>query len=184
MMQQAVFLDRDGTINIEKDYLYKPEDWVWIPNAINAIKNFNLLGLLVIVVTNQSGIARGFYENDDVTSLHCYVDKQLASVGAKIDAYYYCPHHPDFGMIRNCACRKPKPGLLLKAQQDFDIDLKRSFMIGDKYSDVLAGQAVGAASILVATGHGSKEIYSLMDDSLVTAENLYEAYKIVETQWK
>lgn len=181
-MRRAAFLDRDGTINVEKGYLHKPCDWEWIPGSVEAIKGFNALGYLVIVVTNQPGIARGIYTHKEVDFLHQYVDALLAAAGARIDAYYYCPHHPNYGEIKKCKCRKPKPGLLLKAKMDFDIDMEHSFMIGDKCSDILAGRAASTAAILVATGYGRDELCKLQDETVTTAENLFEAYKIIKSQ--
>jgi len=183
-MRRAVFLDRDGTINVDKNHLYKAEDWEWIPGAEDAIKCFNELGFLVIVATNQSGIARGLYSSEDVNFLHSYVNMLLLRSKAKIDAYYYCPHHPDFGEVRDCPCRKPKPGMLLKAQQDYNIDLENSFMIGDKSSDILAGQAAGATPLLVAAGYGKDELSALKAEKIITAADLYGAYRIIKARLK
>ena len=180
-MKPAVFLDRDGTINVEKNHLYKPGDWEWIPGAREAIKGFNELGFAVIVVTNQSGIARGMYNAEDVNRLHSFVDSQLLEFSVHIDGYYFCPHHPDFGENRNCSCRKPKPGLLFKAQQEHGIDLSRSFTIGDKISDILAGLAVGTGAILVATGYGDSERRRLCNERIWVAEDLLDAYRMIRT---
>jgi len=160
----AIFLDRDGTLNVEKSYLYKRADWEWIPGSVEAIRQVNEMGWLAIVVTNQAGIARGFYREEDVARLHKHVDGLLAAVGARIDAYYMCPHHPDFGELRNCDCRKPQAGMLLRAATEFSIDLPASFMVGDKESDVQAAQRAGVTPILVATGYGR------MEDGAVTKE--------------
>lgn len=154
MSKVAVFLDRDGTLNVEKHYLYRYEDWEWLPGAVEAIKKFNQAGLLVLVISNQAGVARGLYAEADVKLLHGQVDGDLSRHGARIDAYYYCPHHPGFGDKRTCACRKPAPGLLWQAHKDWGIDLRRSCMIGDKADDVKAGDAAGVKSILVSTGYG------------------------------
>lgn len=181
-MLSAVFLDRDGTINVDKGHIYKPCDWEWMPGAVEMIRGFNDLGFLVIVVTNQSGIARELYTHEDVCKLHHYVDMLLAADGARIDAYYYCPHHPDYGELRDCPCRKPKSGMLLKAQQDFDIDLEHSFMIGDKYSDVLAGRAAGVAAIHVSKDHGKNELCKLDGKTITIVKNLYEAYYAIASQ--
>ncbi|MHB8255893.1 MAG: D-glycero-beta-D-manno-heptose 1,7-bisphosphate 7-phosphatase [Acidiferrobacterales bacterium] len=156
MSRRAVFLDRDGTINVEKSYLYRLEDWEWIPGAIDAIRNLNRAGYLVIVVTNQAGIARGMYGEEDVRRLHEQIDAELAPLGARIDAYYYCPHHPDFGARIACSCRKPSPGMILQASRDWDIDLSHSYIVGDKLADVEAGLAAGVTPILVATGYGAE----------------------------
>lgn len=161
MARPAVFIDRDGTLNVEKKYLYRFEDWEWIPGAIEAVRKFNTAGFLVIVVSNQAGVARGLYLESDVVSLHARVDEELAKAGARIDAYYFCPHHPEHGEGNDCACRKPLPGMLMQAKAEWNIDFARSWMIGDKLIDIQAGQAAGIRSILVATGYGSSEVNRL-----------------------
>jgi len=178
-MKKAVFLDKDGTINVEKNYVYKPEDWEWIAGSLDAIKGFNRLGYLVIVITNQAGVARGLYSCEDVDRLHAYVNSLLAAAGAKIDGYYYCPHHPDYGENRDCNCRKPKAGLLLRAQAEHDIELPSSYMIGDKASDILAGFNAGVTPILVKTGYGLSEV-AKMDAKILIVEDLYQAFKLIE----
>ena len=180
MSRAAVFLDRDGTINVEKQYLYRYEDWEWTPGAIDAIKLFNANGFLVIVVSNQAGIARGLYSELDVRLLHEKVDWELCSQGAKINAYYYCPHHPDFGNKIVCGCRKPAPELLFRAQKDWGIELSRSFMIGDKADDVKAGQAAGVKSILVSTGYGTTERH-LIDAEMPFVRDLMMASLLITT---
>lgn len=157
MSRPAVFIDRDGTLNVEKNYLHKWDDWEWIVGAVAAIKRLNAAGYLVIVTSNQAGIARGYYTEADVLELHRRVDEDLKQQGGQIDAYYYCPHHPEHGEVRECECRKPEPGMLLQAARDHDIDLNHSFMVGDKASDVEAGLVAGVVSILVLTGYGEKE---------------------------
>lgn len=178
-MNKAIFLDKDGTINVEKNYVYRPEDWEWIKGSMEAIKGFNRLGYLVIVITNQSGVARGLYSSKDVDRLHAYVSKALAEAGGKIDGYYCCPHHPDYGAKRQCSCRKPEIGLLLQAQTEHQIDLGSSYMIGDKASDIMAGYTAGATPILVMTGYGRSEMSKVPDNTLY-AEDLYAAYKLIE----
>jgi len=180
MSRAAVFLDRDGTINVEKQYLYRYEDWEWTPGAIDAIKMLNANGFLVIVVSNQAGIARGLYSELDVRLLHEKVDWELCSQGAKINAYYYCPHHPDFGNKIVCGCRKPAPELLFRAQKDWGIELSRSFMIGDKADDVKAGQAAGVKSILVSTGYGTTERH-LIDAEMPFVRDLMMASLLITT---
>lgn len=157
MTRAAVFLDRDGTLNVEVGYLNQFEDWEWIPGAVEAIRRINQMGYLAIVVTNQAGIARGYYDAPDMHELHRRVNRLLAQAGARIDAYYFCPHHPDHGEVRSCACRKPEPGMLLQARREFDIDLAGSWLIGDKLSDVEAGLRAGVSPILVLTGYGAQE---------------------------
>ena len=178
MQKRAVFLDRDGTINVEKNYLHKIEDWEWTPRAIEAIKLINEAGYLAIVVSNQAGIARGYYTEKDVELLHRQVDAMLAVHGAHIDAYYYCPHHTDVGEIRDCVCRKPKPGMLTQAQQDWNIDLESSFMIGDKLIDAEAAMRVGVAPIVVMTGYGKAESQAA-SEQIKLSENLLEAVSAI-----
>jgi len=151
----AVFLDRDGTINVEKNYLFKYEEWEWIAGAQDSIARLNKLGFLVVVVTNQAGIARGLYQERDVERLHQLISAELKESGAAIDAFYFCPHHPDFG--GTCICRKPSSGMILEAARDLHIDLSRSWMVGDKISDIEAGHAAGISTVLVRTGYGENE---------------------------
>lgn len=161
MPRRAIFVDRDGTLNVEKNYLYRWQDWEWIPGAVEAIKRFNTAGYLLIVISNQAGVARGLYSEADIDALHCQVDADLQRQGGRIDAYYYCPHHPEHGAVRDCDCRKPEPGMLLQAAREHDIDLARSYLIGDKISDVEAGLSAGVTPILVETGYGAQERIAL-----------------------
>ncbi len=159
-LKPAVFLDRDGTINVEKDYLHRVEDFIFIPGAPEAIRRLNDAGYLVIVATNQSGVARGYFGLAEVEALHAHLVKELARWGARIDAFYACPHHPGEGvggLKVDCDCRKGRPGMLLQAAEQHRIDLTRSYMIGDKTSDIAAGEAAGCRSILVLTGYGAEE---------------------------
>ncbi len=178
MARPAVFIDRDGTLNVEKNYLHRFEDWEWIPGAVEAIRAFNEAGFLAIVISNQAGVARKMYSVADIDRLHARVDDELRRLGARIDAYYYCPHHPGFGVNRVCACRKPAPGLIFQAQRDWDIDLTRSWMIGDKMSDIEAGWAAGVESILVATGYGATEFPGLARQPPYV-ENLLAACRLI-----
>jgi len=157
--RRAVFLDRDGTINREVEYLHREEEFEWIPGAPEAIARLNRAGFLVIVVTNQAGVAHGLYTEDDVDSLHRFITSELEKAGARIDAYYYCPHHPDAAIEtyrQNSSRRKPAPGMLLEAAEEYAIDLAGSFLVGDKLIDVEAALAVGATPVLVETGYGSE----------------------------
>jgi D-glycero-D-manno-heptose 1,7-bisphosphate phosphatase len=165
----AVFLDRDGTINVEKNYLYQIEDWEWIPGAAESIRQLNEAGFLVVVVSNQAGIARGLYSAKHVHALHNHVSADLVRKGGKIDAYYFCPHHPEYGEIRACKCRKPSPTMLLEAAIALNIDLSKSWMIGDKAIDIQAGQLAGVSTILVRTGYGVSEEAVTTGAEFVTA---------------
>jgi D-glycero-D-manno-heptose 1,7-bisphosphate phosphatase len=158
-MTRAVFLDRDGTINIEKEYLFRVDDFEFIPGVPEAIRRLNQAGFFVVVVTNQSGVARGYYTEEDVENLHRYIAGELEKSGARVDAWLYCPHHPDGrgSYALPCSCRKPLPGMLTEAARRYALDLQRSVMIGDKHADIAAGQAAGCHTILVRTGYGGKE---------------------------
>lgn len=138
-LHKAVFFDRDGTLNVDIHYLYRPEDFQWIPGTVDAIKYCNDHGYLVIVITNQSGVARGYYTEADVHHLHDWMNADIAKCGAHIDAFYYCPHHVD-GKVpeytKQCDCRKPSPKMVNEACIDFSIDKEKSFFIGDFDSDM------------------------------------------------
>lgn len=152
MKNKALFLDRDGVINIEKNYVIKRTDFEFIPDIFDACKYFQELGFKLIIITNQSGIARGFYSEQELNELHKWVKSIFQSKNIEILDIYYCPHHPNYG--EECKCRKPKPGLILDAIKKYDIDPRRSILIGDKVTDVLAGRnAKVGENLLVKTGH-------------------------------
>ena len=156
--RRAVFLDRDGTINQEVGYLHRVEDFVFIPGAPEAIRLLRGAGFLVVVVTNQAGIARGLYDEAALERLHEHLAVELAAAGTGIDASYFCPHHPRHGVGPyqvDCACRKPLPGMLLQAAADLGIALADSWLVGDKLSDIQAGLAAGCRPVLVRTGYGT-----------------------------
>ena len=157
--RRAVFLDRDGTINVDHGYVCRAEEFEIIPGAPEAIRRLRDAGFQVIVVTNQAGIARGYYGETELHALHCHLDRELERSGTAIDAYYYCPHHPEQGIgpfRRDCECRKPLPGMLRQAAADRAIDLEGSYLVGDKLSDIQAGLAAGCTPILVLTGYGAR----------------------------
>ncbi|GHV17978.1 hypothetical protein AGMMS49938_18910 [Fibrobacterales bacterium] len=160
---KAVFLDRDGTINIDNGYVYKREDFKFIKGVPQSIKKLNDAGYKVIVISNQSGIARGFYTAKDVKKLHNHIDAELKKNGAKIDAYYFCPHHPNFN--GKCECRKPKIGLIEQAVQDFNIDLSQSYFVGDKKSDEECAKNAGLKAILVGEKSISKNLYGFVSQT-------------------
>lgn len=158
-MERVIFLDRDGTINEEVHYLYRPEDMVLYPGTEAAVRRLNRAGFKTVVVTNQAGVARGYYTEADVERLHGYMNRKLEEQGAHMDLFFYCPHHPQAGIgdyKKVCTCRKPGPGLLEAAEQYYRVDKAHSYMIGDKLADVEAGINYGISSILVGTGYGAE----------------------------
>jgi len=150
-MRKVLFLDRDGVINKDVSYLYKIADLQWVDGAKEALKLAHDSGYELIVVTNQSGVARGYYKETDVQILHDYMGNELFKAGAPILHFYYCPHHKDGTVERyavDCNCRKPKPGMILQAIKDFDVDVEHSFLIGDSQRDVDASEAAGVKGYL------------------------------------
>lgn len=147
-MNKAAFFDRDGTINVEKNYLYKIEDFEFIEGVPELIKKYCDEGYLIIVVTNQAGIARGYYTEEDMHKLHEYINERLKMYGAHIDAFYFCPHHPD--ITGECDCRKPNTGMIEQAIKDYNIDVRQSVLYGDKVWDIEAGEKCGIRGILVS----------------------------------
>ena len=145
MGNKAAFIDRDGTINANIGYIDNPDSFKMHSGVAEGIKLLNKDGFKVIIITNQSGIARGFFSEETLDKIHDKMKTELSDKGAKIDAIYYCPHHPD----DKCDCRKPEAGLLEKAIRDFDIDIDESFIIGDRMLDVEAGHKVGIKTVLV-----------------------------------
>lgn len=157
---RAVFLDRDGTLIEEVGYLDRADRVAFFPWTIAAVRALNLAGLAVVMVSNQSGLARGFFTESVVDDVHKRMAEMLAAGGAHIDAYYYCPHHPDgkvpgLGIV--CQCRKPARGLVDRAVAEFGVNPERSFVIGDRWVDVGLARAVGARGLLVRTGYGDLE---------------------------
>jgi len=156
----AAFLDRDGTIIEEVGYLDRPERLELFPWSSSAIRALNRAGVRVVMVSNQSGVARGFFDEAKVERIHDRLRVLLAAGGATIDAYYYCPHHPDGKVAeyaRACDCRKPGPGLVDRAVRELGVDPRRSFTVGDRWIDVALARTVGARGILVRTGYGHSE---------------------------
>jgi len=171
-MKKALFLDRDGVINKEKNYLYKIEDFEFIDGVFETCRYFQDKGYLIIIITNQAGIDRGKYTEKDYEILTKWMLKEFQKNGVTITKVYHCPHHPDFS--GECECRKPKPGMLLQAQKEFNLDLKNSLLVGDKNSDIEAGLNVGIKSnYLITTGHKINE--NQLD--VKTINNLKELYE-------
>lgn len=160
MPRPAVFLDRDGTLVEEAGYLDRLERLVFFPYSVDAVRLLNRANLAVVIVTNQAGIARGIFKESFVAEAHRHITERLSAGGAGIDGFYYCPHHPEAvieAYRQSCDCRKPQPGLLKRAASDLDIALDQSFVVGDRWHDLEAGQRVGARGILVRTGYGKTE---------------------------
>jgi D-glycero-D-manno-heptose 1,7-bisphosphate phosphatase len=172
MSIKTIFLDRDGVINIEKNYLHKIEDFEFIKGVFDACKHFNDLDFKIIVITNQSGIARGLYSKSDYSILTQWMKNQLKENGVRILDVFYCPHLPK----DNCQCRKPSPGMLINAQEKYNIDMNKSWLIGDKEDDIIAANKAGIFNtILVKSGHkidksSSKAKFIL--DSIVDAKKI------------
>jgi D-glycero-D-manno-heptose 1,7-bisphosphate phosphatase len=182
--RRAVFLDRDGTINEEREYLHRVEEFRFIDGVPRAIARLNDAGFLVLVVTNQSGVARGYYDLAAVERLHRHIDAELASRGARVDGWYVCPHHPREGVnehVRPCDCRKPLPGMLLQGAGQFGLDLQSCFMVGDKEADVAAALAAGCTPILVRTGYGAA-LEASLPAGVTVADDLAAAVELIMAQ--
>lgn len=177
-MKKAIFLDRDGTINIEKDYLHKIKDFEFETGVLEALKIFKELEYDVIVVTNQSGIARGYYSENDLINLNNYMMTEVKKNSGEILKCYYCPHHPDKGLEKykiECSCRKPESGMLEEGIKEFNLDRESSYMVGDKMSDIGAGKKSGLKPVLVKTGYGEKTLDKISEEeksSMMIFENL------------
>ncbi len=160
MKHRAVFIDRDGTISEEVGYVNHPTRYRVFPYAAEAIKTLNDAGWLAILVTNQAGVARGYFSEDIIKLVHEQLRLELLTGGARLNAIYYCPHHPTVGTLPyrlDCDCRKPKPGLIQRAAQDFDIDIAQSWMVGDRYGDMELARNAGLHSAFVLSGYGRGE---------------------------
>ncbi len=177
----AIFLDRDGTICQEVGYLRKIEDLKLIDRSIQAIQKINQHKWLTIIVSNQSGVARGYMDEETVEEINIELVKLLKKHQARIDGIYYCPHHPQGNppYRMNCSCRKPSPGMILRATKEFNIDLNHSVIMGDKYTDILTAHKLNIPGILILTGYGKEEYQKHKDkwekSPYYIANNLYEA---------
>ncbi|MFQ6757331.1 MAG: D-glycero-beta-D-manno-heptose 1,7-bisphosphate 7-phosphatase [Deltaproteobacteria bacterium] len=181
-MRPAVFLDRDGTINEQMGYINHISRFVMLPRAAAGIRLLNAQGIPVVVVSNQSGLARGYFPESLIQEVHAKMNRVLAETGAHVDGIYICPHHPEAKEERfrlACDCRKPKPGLFLQAAADLDLDLGRSYVVGDRWSDLKAAAAVQAKGVLVLTGYGRGDYEYIGPTQPVqpayVAEDLYAA---------
>ena len=170
-MNKAVFIDRDGTIAKDVPYCSSPEQFELLPGAGEGIKQLNVAGFKVIIITNQSGIGRGYFSEATLACIHEKMKADLAGCGAHIDGIYYCPHHPD----ENCDCRKPKPNLIIRAAREHGVDLSQSYLIGDSDKDIEAGKASGCMTFLIS--HKEKSVEQKADyvvDSLLEAARLLQ----------
>ncbi len=177
-----MFLDRDGTINEQMGYINHLSRFVLLPGAAQAVRLLNERGIPAVVVTNQSGLARGYFPPSLLDAVHAEMKRRLAAEGARLDGIYVCPHHPEAKVAQyrqSCGCRKPLPGLLEQAAADLHLDLARSFMVGDRWSDLECGVRAGAAPVLVLTGYGQGELEHIGPQKkiqpAVIAGNLLEA---------
>jgi D-glycero-D-manno-heptose 1,7-bisphosphate phosphatase len=168
--QKAVFLDRDGTIIEEVDFLSTVEETKLFPYTIEALKILREAGFLFFITTNQSGIARGYFDATHVNAIHAKIQNDLRPEGLKIESFHFCPHLPDAG----CPCRKPNTGMIEQACENFEIDLSESWMVGDKKLDIGMGFKAGTKTALVKTGYGEKHQHKLKRKPDLIAENLLE----------
>ena len=183
MSNCAVFLDRDGTINKDPGYLGKPSSVELFPGAASALSNLkSKLNCKLIVISNQSGIARGLITNKMVDSVNQKINQLLSMNDVAIDAFYYCPYHPDFNSAEECECRKPSPKLVYDAAKQFQIDLHKSYFVGDAVADIECGFNAGLKTVLVKTGYGEDSISILQNQDKIptfVAENLEEAASLI-----
>ncbi|HYJ45292.1 MAG TPA: HAD family hydrolase [Pyrinomonadaceae bacterium] len=184
MKRRAVFMDRDGTISEEIGYVNHPSRYKVFPYSAEAVRLLNEAGWLAILVTNQAGVARGYFSEEVIGAVHELLRTELESGGAHLDAIYYCAHHPSVGEPPyrfDCDCRKPKPGLIRRAASEFDLDLERSWMIGDRYSDTELARNAGTRAAFVLSGYGRGEWEyqraAWQHEPDLVAENLLEAVK-------
>ncbi|MFA6448226.1 MAG: HAD family hydrolase [bacterium] len=182
MPKRAVFIDRDGTLSDEIGYVNHVSRYRMLPRSAEAIKKLNDAGIPAVLVTNQAGVARGYFPEERILEVHKRMEELLAQDGAKMDGIYYCPHHPTAGeppYRAECDCRKPKPGLLLRAAAEMDLDISGSYMIGDKFSDVELAHVAGCKGVLVLTGYGRGEWEYERENAGITpdlvAEDLLDA---------
>jgi D-glycero-D-manno-heptose 1,7-bisphosphate phosphatase len=180
----ALFLDRDGVLIDEVQYLSRPDQVRLVPGAAAAVGRAARNGWKVVVVTNQSGVARGLLPEERLADIHAELARQLAAESARMDGIYYCPHHPTAGVgeyLRDCDCRKPRPGMLQAAARDFGIDLGRSVLVGDRRTDLEAGLAAGCRVVLVRTGYGLNADISGLG-VLAVADDLPAAVNVIAGQ--
>ena len=175
----AAFLDRDGTIIVEREYLADPDGVELLPGSVTALHTLRRLGYALVVVTNQSGIGRGYYTEKEFFSVQQRLNEMLAVENIHFDAIYFCPHHPDF--TGKCECRKPGPGMYQRAQQELDIDLGRSIFVGDRLTDAQPAVHFGGQGFVVRSGHGLVD-WTALPDGVSAADDLHAVAEIIERQ--
>jgi D-glycero-D-manno-heptose 1,7-bisphosphate phosphatase len=187
--QRAIFIDRDGTLSQEIGYVNHPSRFRLFPFAVDAIRLINRSGFLAVLVTNQAGVARGYFPEETIGAVHGVVTGALSAGDAHLDAIYYCPHHPSVGEAPyrlDCDCRKPRPGLLRRAERELGADLPRSFVVGDRAGDLDLAWSVGATAVLVKTGYGLGELLNHAPrwprQPDLVAENLLHAVELILTR--
>ena len=175
--RRFVMLDRDGTINVERNYLSHPDDLELLPGVVAGLAHLRDLGLGLVVVTNQSGVGRGYFDLERLEAIHQWLRALLRKAGVALDGIYFCPHLPDGG----CGCRKPAPGLVRQAEADLGFDARQGFVIGDNGSDIALGRAIGAWTILVTTGYGQEALADPRVKPDFSASSLAEAASVIES---
>jgi D,D-heptose 1,7-bisphosphate phosphatase len=184
MKNKAIFIDRDGTINVDVHYLDNPDKFEMYPCVGEGVKKLKENGFKIIVITNQSGIARGYFTEKQLKNIHERMKKEFQKFGIVLDGIYYCPHHPD----DNCNCRKPKTGLFEKAIKEHNIDVKKSYVVGDKILDIGAGKKIGATAILIPEPHVRDELLSKKNEwkhnPNYIANDMYDAVEYILSQKK
>jgi D-glycero-D-manno-heptose 1,7-bisphosphate phosphatase len=184
-LRPAVFLDRDGTVNEEVHYLSQPEQLVLLPTVAETIALLNQQAIAVVVVTNQAGVARGYFPEQRLEAIHQQLQILLGERRARLDGIYYCPHHPSAGLGQYktyCDCRKPMPGMLTRAAQELGLDLTQSLMVGDRESDLQAGAAAGSLTALVRTGYG-QETSAALDHNRVRGIGTFDSVGDAVQAW-
>ena len=184
MKKRAVFIDRDGTLSEEVGYINHVSRFMLLPHSAEAIRSLNDAGVPAVLVTNQAGVARGYFPEERIAEVHARMKELLGKDGARLDGVFYCPHHPTSGeppYCMKCDCRKPAPGLVMKAAEELGLDAGNSYIVGDKFSDVQLARNLGCKGVLVLTGYGrgqweyDREKYGIEPDYV--AENLLDAVK-------
>ena len=176
-MKRCCFLDRDGVVNVEVNYLHEPEKVQLIPGIVEALRSLHAYGYLAIVVTNQAGVAKGMYDESAIRAVHKRIQELLAVDGEKIDDFFYCPHHPD--KTGPCRCRKPGTGMIDAAKEKYNIDIAESFLIGDRLSDLEAGRNAGCKTVyLVRTGYGAELVAQEETGGATVAEDVLDAVSL------